>query len=273
MPRIPPCDLLVHCGDLTLEGREQELNDQFAWLAAAPASVKFVIAGNHDISFDRDYYARRGRDHHGGEGVLDEDGLDRIRKRWCGETAKASGIVFLDQEGVSTHNLRNGAQVNVYSSAFQPEFCDWAFGHPRQQNRFNMRGTDVDAEHPVPDFPAVDLVITHGPPHGVLDNTFDDVLAGCQHLSQAMQRARPLLHCFGHIHEGRGARRLAWETGKLAEIVPVLDQDSSCNFVDLTNPPIDWGAETVCINASIMDVHYRPVHPPWLMDVNLPVKT
>lgn len=33
-----------------------------------------------------------------------------------------------------------------------------------------------------------------------------------------------------------------------------------------------WGEETVFVNASIMDVRYRPVNAPWRVDLELPVK-
>jgi hypothetical protein len=56
----------------------------------------------------------------------------------------------------------------------------------------------------------VDIVITHGPPHGVLDRTREYKRAGCPDLFAAVATARPLVHCFGHIHEGWGAKKVTW---------------------------------------------------------------
>jgi hypothetical protein len=50
-----------------------------------------------------------------------------------------------------------------------------------------------------------DVLITHGPPHGVLDAAMDGFLCGCEELLDAVTtRVKPRLHIFGHIHEGYG---------------------------------------------------------------------
>lgn len=36
--------------------------------------------------------------------------------------------------------------------------------------------------------------------------------------------------------------------------------------------PLRWGEETLFVNASIMNVHYRPVNAPWIVDLDLPVR-
>jgi hypothetical protein len=56
----------------------------------------------------------------------------------------------------------------------------------------------------------IDIVVTHGPPRGVLDMTADRQRAGCPELFAAVARARPRVHCFGHIHEGWGAKKVVW---------------------------------------------------------------
>jgi Icc-related predicted phosphoesterase len=50
----------------------------------------------------------------------------------------------------------------------------------------------------------IDVLITHGPPHKILDYTRDGVYAGCEELLLAIERVKPKIHAFGHIHEGRG---------------------------------------------------------------------
>jgi Icc-related predicted phosphoesterase len=50
-----------------------------------------------------------------------------------------------------------------------------------------------------------DVLITHGPPFGIFDK--EDICSehmGCMQLNKAVQRVRPRLHIFGHIHGGRG---------------------------------------------------------------------
>lgn len=113
---------------------------------------------------------------------------------------------------------------------------------------------------------------------GILDNvTRSDEHVGCDHLLRAVRRCRPLIHCFGHIHEGSGAGKMRWVTSSFE--VASLDQDQVLHdrsaHIDISkasDSPLKWGEETMFINASIMDVRYRPVNPPWLVDLELPVR-
>jgi len=50
----------------------------------------------------------------------------------------------------------------------------------------------------------VDVLVTHHPPRGVLDRTFIGVRAGLRELWSVIERLRPSVHLFGHIHEAGG---------------------------------------------------------------------
>lgn len=51
----------------------------------------------------------------------------------------------------------------------------------------------------------VDVLVTHGPPYGVLDCAPGETSAGGDpELRAAVERVGPLLHAFGHIHPGYG---------------------------------------------------------------------
>ena len=78
-------------------------------LKAADAELKIVIAGNHDITLDEEYYARGGHMHRYGGGMED---LKKVRELWTGERAVEAGIVYLE-EGVRSFALRNGARLTV----------------------------------------------------------------------------------------------------------------------------------------------------------------
>ncbi|GMF30290.1 unnamed protein product [Phytophthora lilii] len=55
----------------------------------------------------------------------------------------------------------------------------------------------------------VDVLMTHGPPHGILDLTFTALHVGSEALlHEAVFRIRPRFHVFGHIHEAYGATRI-----------------------------------------------------------------
>lgn len=167
----------------------------------------------------------------------------------------------------------------LYSSPWQPEFYDWAFTYPRQVDRFNPSPAVVKekAANPIPNHPAIDIMLTHGPPKDVLDETDRGEKVGCDHLLRAVTRCKPRLHCFGHIHEGWGAGRIDWKTKAFEQVEIAKSQafEDRCACVDISKvggKPLQWGQETLFVNASIMDVRYRPTNAPWVVDIDLPVK-
>jgi len=98
-------------------------------------------------------------------------------------------VHYLCDEGVELDGVR------IWGSPWQPEFLDWAFNLPRGDA---LR--EVWARIP----PDIDLLITHGPPHGILDETLRGEHVGCEQLLERVLELRPRLHVFGHIHEARG---------------------------------------------------------------------
>ena len=119
-------------------------------------------------------------------------------------------------------------------------------------------------------------MLTHGPPYKVLDQTNRGEYVGCKNLLQAVARCRPRLHCFGHIHEAWGAERVHW-TDNSKHCVQVDKQQMLADrsvHLDLSKDGGDalkFGEETVFVNASIMNVSYRPENAPWLLDLDLPL--
>ncbi|MCH7547973.1 MAG: metallophosphatase domain-containing protein [Candidatus Krumholzibacteriota bacterium] len=85
--------------------------------------------------------------------------------------------------------------VTYYGSPWQPEFLNWAFNLERGKalrEKWSM----------VPDH--TDVLITHCPPAGILDETIGGERVGCEDLLARVRVVRPKLHVFGHIHEARG---------------------------------------------------------------------
>ncbi|KAF7159949.1 hypothetical protein CNMCM5623_005455 [Aspergillus felis] len=189
--------------------------------------------------------------------------------------------------------LSTGATLSVYASPYTPEFCGWAFAYPRGKDRFNPApetpspeaAADADAAGVaaaagvVPDFPAVDIMITHGPPAGVLDTVLNGGSAGCEGLFAAVKRARPRMHVFGHIHEGYGALRGEWGTDMAlggSKVVCYEDRvrEERGAYVDVSTDsgrPLRFGEETLFVNASVVNERYRAVNAPWVVDLDLPV--
>ena len=260
-------------------------------LKAAPARLKVVIPGNHDITLDEGYYAANWPLHGAGSGRQD---TAACRALYTDAAAREAGIVYME-EGVETFRLDNGARLTVYASAYTPEFYRWAFAYERDEDRYTSNGNDGGGggtssspsaaqpppapPNPVPDHGHVDVMLTHGPPEGILDRTTRGVDAGCGHLARAVARCRPRIHAFGHIHEGWGARRVQWGlAGGPAEHQDVRVGETATlrkgyAYVDVTRGgrgELAYGRETLFVNASIMDVRYRPLNAPWVVDVDLP---
>lgn len=119
-PPLPKADVVLHCGDLTMIGYLDEYERALCMLENIDADLKLVIAGNHDISLDEEYFQRMGPSRHGKH--LELDTPQRAREMWTGERARKAGITYLD-EGTYSFVLKNGARLGVYASPYQPEFC------------------------------------------------------------------------------------------------------------------------------------------------------
>lgn len=46
---LPAADVVVHCGDFTQNGTEEEVLDFLNWFAELPYRHKFFVTGNHDL--------------------------------------------------------------------------------------------------------------------------------------------------------------------------------------------------------------------------------
>lgn len=135
--------------------------------------------------------------------------------------------------------------------------------------------------------------MTHGPPFGVLDATRIGSKAGCAYLLNAVARARPKVHCFGHIHESAGAALVQWgedededEAIARTEVVAAVasgsqqdEQDGGIRPLSLCASDVgssgvdkitfEAGKQTLFVNAAIMTVGYKPLQSPWLVDLDL----
>lgn len=99
-------------------------------------------------------------------------------------------VTYLNDSGVEIEGLK------IWGSPIQPWFFDWAF------NR--QRGAEI-AKHWALIPEDTDILVTHGPPYGILDKTDDGKLVGCEELIKVVERIRPKVHVFGHIHEAHGS--------------------------------------------------------------------
>lgn len=161
---IPDGDVLIHAGDSLNRGTLVELQDFNAWLFTLPHKHKIVIAGNHDWCFERADCHARAKE------ILTE-------------------AIYLQDESVVINDLL------FYGSPWQPAFMDWAFNLERGKAlRKKWKKIPV----------GTDVLITHGPPMGILDKTISGETVGCFDLREVVEIVKPRFHIFGHIHEGYG---------------------------------------------------------------------
>ena len=106
---LPKADILLHAGDITMIGRVEEYEKMIDVLTKAEAELKIVIAGNHDITLDEDFYHESGRARM--HRYKAED-LNAVRELWTGAKAREASIVYLE-EGIRTFSLSNGARFTV----------------------------------------------------------------------------------------------------------------------------------------------------------------
>ena len=48
---IPNCDILIHCGDVCVDGDNSQIHDFFDWFSSTPSKYKLFVSGNHDYPF------------------------------------------------------------------------------------------------------------------------------------------------------------------------------------------------------------------------------
>lgn len=175
---LPAGDLLVHAGDLSAAGEQEQIEDFIQWFGTRDFAHKVFVAGNHDS-------------------WVEEHG--ETMQALCNENQ----VTYLNTSGVVIEG------VKIWGSPFTPRFMNWSF--------MLDRGPQI-AEHWSKIPQDTDLLITHGPPFGILDEVElqatatapgDSVSrrferAGCPELSKRVQAVAPAVHVFGHIHECYG---------------------------------------------------------------------
>ncbi|KAF2824312.1 Metallo-dependent phosphatase, partial [Ophiobolus disseminans] len=177
---VPTADILIHAGDLTINGTFAELQKQLHWLSTLAHAHKIVVAGNHDILLDSTYFSHKNP-------KLPLPTTSPARLDW--------GSVTYLQNPSATLDIRDRA-IRVYGSPMTPEYGNWAFQYGRE---------DVWSGS-VPD--GTVILVTHGPARGHVDGA--SPAAGCGYLLREVRRVMPALHVCGHIHRARGKEVVDW---------------------------------------------------------------
>ena len=235
-PPLPRSGVILHCGDLTVASRADELERTLTMLRALDAPLKLVIPGNHDFNLAPGYWKwTREYGNASQHKTLDVGGVSAQAREAGAEdkendadtkaswdllrrAARHDGIFILPQ---GTHTFlvtppaprrSASARFRIFASPLTPRGGTWGFQYDRSNPIkwatlvppliTTTKGVDS----------AVDVVMTHGPPWGIRDGKdLGMTETGCAGLLAAVERARPRVHCFGHIHKAWGAELIAWK--------------------------------------------------------------
>jgi Icc-related predicted phosphoesterase len=179
----PDADVLVIAGDLLnyyghdIEAAEMQLNELRRFNDFLEEILKnkykkiIIIAGNHGFCFERF-----------------PDEAQKI----------LTGAIYLQDSGIEIDG------VKFYGSPWQPWFWDWAFNLPNpQENFYRARAHARIKWDAIPS--DTNVLITHGPPHTILDTAKSGQQVGCPYLLERIKELKKLkLHIFGHVHYSHG---------------------------------------------------------------------
>ncbi|ERF69900.1 hypothetical protein EPUS_05444 [Endocarpon pusillum Z07020] len=202
-PPIPPGDLLLHAGDLSVWGTFSEIQAQLTWLSQQQHRYKVVVAGNHDLLLDPEFIERH------------PERWEQIQQTTCStgeaddsKTAKDldwGGLIYLRNSHVPL-KFPDNRDITIYGSPLTPQYGISAFQYRPSEDFWSGR---------IPT--NTDIVLTHGPPWGHLDGLKK---SGCAFLVREVARVRPQLVVYGHIHIGYGMEESVYDrVGKAYEAV------------------------------------------------------
>ena len=204
---IPHGDVLIHAGDFTGTGTHRQVISFIRWFASQPHKYKILVAGNHEVTLDQSFYQTNWARFHTKYPLRVHEIKSYILRE--------EGIIYLENSEFVIEG------VKFYGSPCQPEFGGWAFGFERGEPIREVWG-EIPQD--------TDVLITHGPPFGYGDKLDIGERVGCKDLLKELDRVKPKVHVYGHIHEGYGV----YQHG-----VSTLINPASCDeHYQLVNPPI-----------------------------------
>lgn len=162
-----------------------------------------------------------------------------IEHRLVGKSEIGEDITYLEHESIEIEGLK------IFGSPFTPTFGHgWSFNKAR--HKLDRYWSEIPRD--------TDILITHGPPKGILDTTENGILSGAvgngnklvcscgdKSLLKHVREIQPLVHVFGHIH----------------------NEDSCLNAAIMQIQ----GCRTKFINASVLDLDYKINNNGFIIDI------
>ena len=164
-------ELLIHAGDISARGSIKEIESFLDWYDSLDYDHKIFISGNHDFLFERD--------------------IDKARGILTGYKT----VDYIQDESIEI-SKDDDDTIKIWGSPWSPFFHNWAFNLERNSDIMREKW-DI-----IPD--DIDILVTHTPPHGILDSNIDYRLCGDELLMERIKSIKPKICIFGHIHEANG---------------------------------------------------------------------
>ena len=207
-PELEGGDLLIVAGDLTRNDEPIQYLKFFRWLNRQNYLKIVCTAGNHDMELVKIYENCRASTSY---------------------SADFKNIHLLLDNGIEFEGLKIwGSPWTPWFNGVGPHCTAFMLPEDQLKAKWDLAPHDTD------------ILITHGPAYGILDEIADGNNCGSPSLRDRIQSVRPRLFIFGHIHEC-GGREYFYHHATETERVP----DTS---------------KTHCANCSHVDERYRPRH-------------
>ncbi|KAJ5677706.1 uncharacterized protein N7477_003339 [Penicillium maclennaniae] len=174
-----------------------ELRRTMDWISEADFEIKLIVAGNHDITLDPEFYAQHGQGLHGDQ-LEDPRQCVEVITRW-----KPSVQLLQHQAATIRLTRADGPKTSfkVFGSPYSQFQGNWAFGYESSKAKALWDSIPLDT----------DIIVTHTPPRSHCDQKPNGKFVGCDALRRALNRVRPPLAICGHVHEGRGYEIIRWQ--------------------------------------------------------------
>ena len=185
--QIYPCDVLIFAGDFSNFGNPEEVHNFVNWIDKHGARDNIVISGNSELPFETkklDQFKDVFMKYNSNREIKIED----VK----GIVLNDKKIRYLEHEGCVIDGIK------IFGSPYSPAFMNLAFNTTPEEAKEIWKTVPND----------VDVLVTHSPPKDILDKTNSGFHAGCPELRKAIERVKPALCIFGHIHEANGMQRI-----------------------------------------------------------------
>jgi Icc-related predicted phosphoesterase len=199
MLKLNNYDAGVLCGDLMTFPSEQELSRAKQELESESTAVRArmeapdpAVVQRALLNKEKEYkYILRGS----GRSIVfvmgNDDGL------------LGDGPAWSSEKGITDINERRArlGKYNFVGYQYTSPFIGGTFEKSEvDQTKDLDRLAGLIDEHTV--------LVTHGPPWGILDAVFEGRRVGSKALRRVVDRKRPMLHVFGHIHHSFGTQEI-----------------------------------------------------------------